>query len=471
MSAAYTVTLTESGGTRHDLTADVSRAAWAIGMREPFALMAEPSHAEVTVRAHTPAAFESLLKIGATLTITCTHGGNTRTLYTGTLRRVTPQGGMYGVRTVTLEAFGLEDALSRTAVRLPLLVNSTPSDIVAIALNALSEPPPLSLLDSSRLVLAYVGDTWGESVTGAQVIRDAVEAERGRFFVTRDGAAVFFNRQHLLTTASPPVTLTDAFESLTMKHAGGLREVRVNIMPRALGADNATLWTLTGALPIRAGASDCTVRFTGSGQRIGAAVVLDPISGVDYMANTQADGTGASVTEQVSVTLGQTTATTARLLFHNTSGGTAYLLAGARLKGTPLLRGDALTVRAAESADAARLGGVTLAPALLDSVTDAEHIARYTLDLSSVPQTHITHATLNQQAGFAAGLVLTLFDAVRLRETLTAHDAVYHIVGEAHTVTRGGASHRITWTLEPIDTRPYWAVGVSRLTNDTGLGY
>lgn len=471
MSAAYTVTLTESGGTPHDLTADVIGAAWSIGMREPFALMADASHAEVTVRARTPAAFEPLLKIGAALTITCTHGGITRTLYTGTLRRVTPQAGVYGARTVTLEARGLEDTLARTIIRLPLLVNTTPSHIVTIALNALSGAPVMRVLDSSRFELPYVGDTWGESVTGAQVIRDAVEAERGRFFVTRDGMAVFLNRQHLLTTASPSVTLTDAFESLTMTHAGGLHETRVNVTPRALGAENATLWTLTGALPIRAGASDCVVRFTSSGQRIGAALVLDPIGGVDYTVNTQADGTGANITAQVSVTLGETTATTARLLFNNASGGTAYLLAGARLKGTPLLRGDPLTVRATESADTARLGGVTLTPALLDSVTDAEHMARYTLDLHRTPQTHITHATLNQHAGFAAGLALTLFDAVRLRESHNTLDAVYRIVGEAHTVTQGGTSHRITWTLEPIDTRPYWSVGVSRLANDTGLGY
>jgi len=471
MSAAYSVTLTDADGTPHDLTADVIRATWRIGMREAFALMADDSQAEITVRARTPAALESLLKTGARIKITCTRDELTRTLYTGTLRRVTPQVGVYGARTATLEAFGLVDTLAHTRVSLPLLVNTSAPHLITVALNALNDASLVRLLDSSRHELAYAGDTWGESVTGAQVIRDAVEAERGRFFVNREGAAVFLNRQRIIGTASPSATLTDSFESLTLTHASGIREVAVNVTPRALGASNATLWTLNGALAIRAGTSELVVRFSSSGQRIGAAVVLSPVPSSDYTVNTQADGAGTNITAQVSVTLGETTATTARLLFNNASGTTAYLLSGARLRGTPLLRGDPLTARATESAEAGRIGDMSLSPALLDSVTDAEHIARYTLGLHTTPHTRLTHATLTPQASLAHGLALTLFDAMRLRETHSGHDAVYRIVGEAHTVTHGGTSHRITWTLEPLDTRAYWALGVSRLGSDTGLAY
>jgi hypothetical protein len=62
-----------------------------------------------------------------------------------------------------------------------------------------------------------------------------------------------------------------------------------------------------------------------------------------------------------------------------------------------------------------------------------------------------------------------LFDVVRLRETHTAHDALYHIIAEAHDITLGGARHRITWTLEPLPALPYWALDSVALA-DARLG-
>ncbi|MGV2436193.1 MAG UNVERIFIED_CONTAM: hypothetical protein LVT10_16000 [Anaerolineae bacterium] len=66
---------------------------------------------------------------------------------------------------------------------------------------------------------------------------------------------------------------------------------------------------------------------------------------------------------------------------------------------------------------------------------------------------------------------LTLFDRITLIEAHTQLEGDYWIVGEAHTVTQGGAHHQVEWTLEPVDMTRYWQVGADALGHTSRLTY
>lgn len=469
MSANYHVTLTDAN-TPHDLTPYVTRLSWRIGMRTPFALVAQDSRAEITLRRPPPELNAALWTSGTQIQITCTHGASSRVLYTGYLTAATPQAGIYGSGHITLEAHALEYLLAGIPGGAPLLVNTSPRHIIETALNAAYGLTFTRALDETRLLLPYAGDTWPESISALAMIRDALEVERGRFFINREGAAVFLNRQRVMQTPPPAATLTDAFESLTLTHGGGLRETRVQAVPRKQGVPDSVLWTLGGAVRLKPGGSVLGARFQAEGGLpIGAAAVINPAPVTDYQANTAPDGTGIDVTAQVSAALLDIAGTGARLNLYNATGQAVYLLAGARLRGTPLLRGDPVTARAASTPPPLRAGIRIIAPALLDSIEDAEQIARYEHARDAAPRLCVMQAVMSERKGFDAALACTLFDVVRLRETHTAHDALYHIIAEAHDITLGGTRHRITWTLEPVPALPYWALDSVALA-DARLG-
>ena len=60
-------------------------------------------------------------------------------------------------------------------------------------------------------------------------------------------------------------------------------------------------------------------------------------------------------------------------------------------------------------------------------------------------------------------LSLTMLDRIQVSEAQTGHSGGYLIVAEAHTVDRGGARHRVEWTLEPADELTFVVVNSSTI--------
>jgi hypothetical protein len=445
-----------------DISSDVLKLSWRLGMAEPYDLVAALSVAEIILRnsdrTYSPEV-DSQLNLGRRLRIRVQEAPAEaiRTHFFGRIRRIQPDTGTLGERRCTITVCGPEYDYQQTFTLLPLHVNVSVDDV----LNTLFAQPPLDQIPTDFAagveMLSFVGEGWGNGVTAARIIGELVEAERGRFFTSRTGQAVMQNRTEAQTDPSLSATITDRAVAMDYRYGDFIaNRVRVSLRQRGFGTAGSTLWTLITSQRVLPGTSrDLIVQFRDTnGQRVGGAFLIDPVATTDYTANTAANGSGADRTSQMSITVELLSGSAARIRLTNAGSDTVFLLAGSKLRGTPVYFGETITVEAEDEASQLAHGVRTLhldLPAL-DSTETAEEIAAYELARRSSPRGQVVTLTLNERTHFSDALQWSLFDRIRIAETQTGHDADYLIVAEAHEVTLGGYRQTVTWTLEPVDT-------------------
>ncbi len=463
MTAAYFIELdsTDDQSYAADLSADVLKLSWRLGMSQPYDRVSAISKAEITLqntdRRYSPEV-DPRLKVGRRVRIRMqeTPSAAIRTHFVGRIRAIQPETGTLGQRRCTLTVTGPEDDYQQMTVLLPLHVNVTADEVLdtVFALPGLDDIP--TDFAPGIETLAFVGEGWGSGVTVVRIIRELVGAEHGRFFTTRTGQAVMHNRTQAQSAPARAATLTDRAVSMICRYGDFMaNRVRVSLRQRGFGSAGSVVWTLASPQKILPGASrDLIVQFRDpNGQRIGAAFLIDPAPVTDYSANTAANGSGSDRTAQVGVSVELLSGSAAHIRLTNSGIDSAYLLAGAQIRGTPVYFGETITVEAEDTASQAAHGVRTLSLDLpaLDSTESAEAITAYELARRSSPRGQIVTLTLNERTHFSDALQWSLFDRIRVVETQAGHDADYLIVGEAHEVTRGGYRHQVTWTLEPVE--------------------
>jgi hypothetical protein len=215
-------------------------------------------------------------------------------------------------------------------------------------------------------------------------------------------------------------------------------------------------------------------RFRDTNRRpIGALAVIPPMPGFDYGANTLEDGSGTDKTALVQVRLISVEAGAAVLEIVNHANQTVYLQAGTRLRGTPLDLGDPLTVEQFDPASLAFYGPHMLVFNLpmMSTLEDAVNLAGFEQARRNLPRGVVRSLQVSAQHALTQVLSRTLFDRITVRETQTAHDAQYFIVGEEHQVTQGGARHTVKWLLESADYSAFFLLDYSHLDQDSLVAY
>src|SRR5215470_13833236 len=98
-----------------DITADVLRLDWRLGMDAPYDTLAVPIAAHITVRnpsrAYSPEYTSNDLSPGKPIRIQSNDGVTTRTHFTGFITRVEPEAGNQGERLAVIHAGGPEGQL------------------------------------------------------------------------------------------------------------------------------------------------------------------------------------------------------------------------------------------------------------------------------------------------------------------------------------------------------------------------
>ncbi len=477
------------------LSRDVIAAEWALGLARAADSVAAPSWAALTLRdparRYTPENPDSPLYGSLTprkkVRITSTHGGLTRVHFTGWTESFTPNAD----RTTRLRCAGVEALLERAEVFLPLGLNQRADQVIAAVLAQVAYPPALSgywLLGTARLgrstrlpdtttyadleaglsVFAYVGDNWGDGVSAWGAIRAATESERGRCFVDRSGRVVFWNRHHLHKQTAVAASFTGRDARFAIGYSGEdlVNRAVVTCHPRDVGSSPQALWTLAAPLAVPPGGSRTVrARFADqSGARIGGLDLVTPVAGVDYQANAAPDGSGTDLTASVSVTLAPS-ASSAVLTFSNGGPLTAYLLAGAVVRGLRLADWGPLDAEYEDQTSITHYGRRTLGLdlPLLSDAEEAARLARHLVVEGRDPRGRVEAVTLRNTSddALAALLGLTLGDRITLTDARSGHQRDYHIIGERHALRRGGAEHETAWTLAPASPVAYWRLGVS----------
>jgi hypothetical protein len=511
MPVTYTIAidLDDDDSFTEDITADVLDLRWRLGMAHPHDSIAAPISAQITVRnparAYSPEFTANDLSPGKPIRIQTNDGVTTRTHFTGFISHVEPLPGTQGRRTAVIHARGPEHELTQNRIRLPPQVNARADQIIQNVLDAsplrrakmkgywvlditanaelgtntrLAEETIARSLETGKSTFAYAADTWGDGIPADRAIRQMTEAERGRFFINRSGQASFYNRHHTLLDTTADATFTDSFDGVEYTYgADVVNQIQVTLIPRTIGAPNTVLWSLGASQAIPPGETlfqHVLVRYRDSDdQPTGALTVIPPQRGIDYQANTLANGAGLDRTAQVDVLLIAADASVATLEIRNRSTQTAYLLAGAQLRGTPLNLGDPITVEQTDHASVA-FHGLNIFPLdlpALDTIEAADQLARYEVARRKDPRGIVHSIRLSAQTQQAQVLARTLFDRITVQETQTDHAADYFIIAEEHTVDLGGARHLVTWLLEPAHASAFWVVSTSTLDQSTVLAY
>lgn len=504
MTIAYHVRIDWDDDGDHDAAGeDVSAAVlaleWRLGFDAPYQPLAPPGRARITLDnrggqfSPEPAAFAP----GKAIRISVDDGGGERTLFSGFLDHIEADAGLHGPRTVRLHAATFDAQFDGMRVTLPPPAVTAAGSAIARLLDGLPlrraslaglwrlGEPDFSRLDltarvvadspvtqviepgATTLVTVGVGGQGGESPTAA--ITALAEAERGRFFADREGRACFLNRHHALLAMSAQAVIAVDAEGIDYDFgADQVSAVRVRFLPRAVGAAGSTLWTLASSQRVNPGVRRLRLGFHDAGGRPMAALSLEDFT---FAANLSADGSGELAPLTVVVT--QTSAAGAELELRNDTDLPVYLLAGARLSGTPLLLGDPA---AALQVDVG--GQVSLLPRALDldlaliaDYDDADQIARFELARRAQPRGMVRSVRLSARTHGPAIFERSLFNRVTIADAHTGHHADYLIIGEAHQVERGGHQHQVRWWLEPAHTTEFWLLDVGRLGEHTTLAY
>jgi hypothetical protein len=460
-----------------DITDDVLEVAWRLGVRRPSdrvgdgrgrLVLDDPDGRYALERAGSLA-----FSVGAPLTVEMDDGGGWRRMFTGAVAYLEPQTGAYGRRLAALSFEAGEAVLGRCVARTPLLLDVRADAALALVLDHADLADLPRDLGVAGVRFASFGEQWGAGASALRVVQAITEAEGGYCMVDREGVLTF--RGRLAGAGAPDATLDRLGVGAEYTYgAQVVNRVRVGVRPRRVGTPDTVLWTLDGAQRIRPNRDLRMVvrlREPVTGRAVGVALVETPVAGSDYVGNTQPDGLGADATGQLVVHIESVEGGAVALRIENTGANAAYLMAGARLRGTPILGGDVAWVERSAPASAAAYGPRTLSLSLplLDSVEAGEWRADAELAQRADPRGQLSRITLNERAGLGLLAARTLFERVRVVDPHTGHDGLYVILGEQHVVRDGGARHMATWTLERVPDGAVWQVGVSGLGIETRL--
>lgn len=203
-----------------------------------------------------------------------------------------------GDRRVNIHAYDAMAYLNDFESNLGIQTNISLNDMLALWLQEAGYAPNQYTLESSlQEPLAFVVSK-GKKI--GSMIREAVEAEMGVFFIDEIGRPKFWNRYHFNNNSGPVSTLSyDNTNDMKYVDTPVINFVRVISNPRSV-RDNQPVFILAGAIQVDPG---MTVTFPGGyTDEDGELPVIDvdaPIASSTtinesyYTANTQADGEGS----------------------------------------------------------------------------------------------------------------------------------------------------------------------------------
>ena len=485
-------------GTYDDVTSRVVSAKWFLGTRRPYADTADNSTLTMVLtnddRRYSPeyssGPLSGKLAPYRRVKIESNDGSTTRTHWIGWIERIQPAVNQHGQRTVTITAQGVMQFYKAAETHLEIQENQRADQIIEALIKEVVIPPALtaawiigrignselddttrlanttgySELDTGLTTFAIAGDNWihqggpsGQREDTFNVYRaiwDVTAAERGRFYFSREGKALFWNRHHLLDEVANAATFNDTMQDLVYIYAGAdefHNEIIVVCHPRAHSATaDETLWELAG-----------TVRIDPGDTREMVAKYQDA-SGW-RLSGKNISSSGATFSQGSATITLKERATGAEVSLSNTGSTPAYLT-GLTIQGEKISDAGQMEASAIDQDSIVDYGRRTLRLNLpaLDNLEDAEQIATYEVNRRSQPRGAVRSITLKSHAKNGGGhhaqqLARTLGDHITIQETQTDHDSGYFIIGEMHALEDDLLV--TSWLLEPAPATYPWKLG------------
>ena len=498
MSISYIIAIDKNhdGGfadAGEDITGEALELRWRLGMRQPYDSIADYSRAQIRVR-NPRGDFSperSRLDSGARLRIQSRDGHVTRTHFTGFIRYIEPEAGDWGQKQAVIHLQDVQPWLNDSPVRLAPQVNMTADAVIDRLLNqamirraalagyciidvvgynqidSVKIFPPQTLarrLAVGKTRFAYAGDWWRESTPIRQAVRELAESERGRFYIDREGRAVFLNRHHTLVHKTVAASFDNDMTWLDYRYGDvGLNRISLMMTPREVGLSGTLLWRLGQAQKIGRDAQ-IMLRLRLVDERNEPLGLLE-LERLEASFHSKPDGSGDAIQGQAAVEIVEIGWTSVQVQVRNHGAQDVYLTR-LRVIGRPLYRRDPLeiVVSDAESITFYGLKQMSLDLPALSDIETAQAFAAYEVARRKHSAGAVRTLTLNAGDHPSAALDLSLFQRIRITESQTGQRAAeYFIIAEEHHVSLGGTRHEVTWTLEPADSTRFVIADDSRI--------
>ena len=416
-----------------------------------------------------------------------TYGGTDYIKFTGKIRVIEPDAGLYGPRRVGIVAYDCMRDLAESDAREVTIQVAQAEDALLDALIAVmptTAAPIATDFDTGVDSYPYAFDKVAGSTKILSVMRDVVVSSFGMLFAKGDGTLAYVSRHSLATTASNYTFNDDMIElSVPSSLDGVFNRARVTNHPKQVSAAATDeLYTLpTGtSVEIPAGATDFEVwtAYTDPSDRQtkigGTAVVTVLVANTHYVANAQVDGGGADKTAFTTPTL-TAFGTTAKWSFTNTDTAPIFIT-------TQKVIGKAVRdpgPQTYESYTAMDYGDrpIEIDLPYQDDPYIGQSAADYVVALYSNLTQQIESITFIANASNA--LMLQALgrepgDRITVTESVTGVTSVDAIIQSVELEVRQGLYLVCKWGLAPADTIRYWQLGVagaSELGETTVVGF
>ena len=390
-------------------------------------------------------------------------GGTKHEIITGVLQDIQPYGRRGDVDLT------IEDGwrwLSDRVATVELQTSIYADDAILAILNAVKYPWG-SELDSGPDLIRY---WWTAGKRAKSEIESVSNSGIGNVFVAADGKMKYYSRRRT-DEAVMVLHENELLKEVVMPQPWEFQRniIQVTSHPR-VQKESQVIWTLRDKPQLAQNQSIILwATYSYENQDVPAIDVLAPVSGVDFTANTDEDGTGSDLTDDWTMVV-TPYSTTAKVVITNTGAITGYPTL-AQLLGKPLHAPDAIKI-IDEGTDAATMPReLNLDMAWQQDYNVAADLAGFLKDFLSDPQffpTIIIEGRPSIQFG------LDLYDKVSLTLNTWGVDLNFRVGKIRHKFVSDNGQHvRTEIKLFPVYIPPvsnYWDLGVSTLGVDTYLG-
>lgn len=413
--------------------------------------------------------------------------------FTGRLLRATPTPGEDGVQVVQCTVVDYMDQLARRSVNtLPVQINIADHEAFGLIVDSMPVQPRATQIPEGFDTLGYVFDTMrDEKATAMSECQRLAQSTLARIWVNGSGTLTYEPRSirarntttNVLTveaedmSADQGLTVTDDREDV-------INHVQVTLHPRAPLGSAEVLYALDTPILLE---PNLTIHVRGlfiepglRQQRAGAASVIEPVSGVDYLANSAADGSGVDRTSALTVA---TEITANSVLFTITSSAAAWLTT-LQARGVGLFDSANTAVQAQDADSIADVGEnlYSLDMPYLSDIALGSEVTQYLLSLArqNSKRAISVRVMLNglSSAGRASQFALRdVSHRVGVREGMTAlpiSDSSGSYIDRLNWEVDADGMVWVTWFLAKSDSTQYWHLeipGRSELGLTTRLGF
>lgn len=248
-------------------------------------------------------------------------------VFFGVINDIRPVNSNNGEKRVMISIVDGWNYLRNYIARYAIQQDISPDEAIGFVLDSVSWPTRWGrALDVSADNIDY---WWanGDKQAGSE-IEDLTESFVGYFYISREGAATFKIRSNVgssVADLTQDVLLKDV--TLPQPWENSRNVTRISVHPR-LAAASGVVYTLIGTPPsVPTGAANALTIFanyTYQNLPVPAINVITPLPTSDFLINAQADGLGADLTSDCTVTLTDF-GDRAKLVITNLSGVTGYI--------------------------------------------------------------------------------------------------------------------------------------------------